>query len=110
MCAEVRPVSWRTCRVARRKPRIARRAVRGPARSSTVRRTLGLRSDQGAPHDAYFAGLNRALREHGTGRPTAVVDLDRVDRNCAALRASVAPGLALRVVAKSLPCPRLLAH
>jgi D-serine deaminase-like pyridoxal phosphate-dependent protein len=68
-----------------------------------------IRSDQGAPHDAYFAGLNRALHEHGAGRPTVVVDLDRVERNCAALRASLAPGLATRVVAKSLPCPRLLA-
>jgi D-serine deaminase-like pyridoxal phosphate-dependent protein len=69
-----------------------------------------LRRDRGAPHDTYFATLNRALRDHGNGQPTVVVDLDRVDRNCDALRNSVAPGLALRVVAKSLPCPRLLAH
>lgn len=66
--------------------------------------------DRGAPHEAYFAALNRTLREQGPGRPLLVIDLERLERNCARLRQSLVDGKQLRVVAKSLPAPGLLEH
>lgn len=72
---------------------------------------LWLRPDpHGAPHDAYFDALDRLLRAEGPGRPVLLIDLDRLERNCARLRDSVAPGKALRIVAKSLPSIGLLRH
>ncbi|MFO0690818.1 MAG: DSD1 family PLP-dependent enzyme [Myxococcota bacterium] len=60
-------------------------------------------------HPSYFAQLERALREQGLARPTLIVDLDRFDRNVDVLVRELGPRH-LRVVAKSLPSPRLLAH
>jgi D-serine deaminase-like pyridoxal phosphate-dependent protein len=65
---------------------------------------------QGGPHDAYFAALNTLLKKNGPGRPLLVIDLDRLDRNAAKLRASQPAGKAFRVVAKSLPAPQLIKH
>lgn len=63
----------------------------------------------GGMHDPYFNGLAQALRRAGLMRPTLVIDRQRLDANIAALRKSTdAAGLPLRVVAKSLPAPRLL--
>ena len=67
-------------------------------------------ADQGAGgHDAYFQRLSEALREHGLGRPTMLVDLDRLDRNTDAVVSAVAPRH-YRVVAKSLPSAPLMDH
>lgn len=61
-------------------------------------------------HDAYFNGLAGALRRAGLERPTLVIDRRRLDANIRAIRASVdAARLPLRIVAKSLPAPLLLA-
>lgn len=66
-------------------------------------------AEGGAMHDAYFASLSTALKQAGLMRPTLVIDRGRLLANIAAIRAStVAAGLPLRVVAKSLPAPRLL--
>lgn len=63
----------------------------------------------GAMHDAYFKGLSEALKRAGLMRPTLVIDRARLAANIAAIRQSVdGAKLPLRVVAKSLPSPRLL--
>lgn len=60
-------------------------------------------------HDAYFAGLQAALKRAGVAQPALVIDRERLEGNVAAVRASLAPtALALRVVTKSLPAPALL--
>ena len=60
-------------------------------------------------HDAYFAALSQALARAGVNRPALVIDRERLDANIKAVRASLAgSGLPLRVVAKSLPAPRLI--
>ncbi|MET3613989.1 D-serine deaminase-like pyridoxal phosphate-dependent protein [Rhizobium aquaticum] len=58
----------------------------------------------------YFQRLADALQLAGRHRPTLVLDLDRLDGNLEIIRAGVAPGVALRVVDKSLPSIPLLAH
>lgn len=58
-------------------------------------------------HPSYFAQLGRTLRDHGLARPTMLVDLDRFDRNVDAV-VHATGGRRLRIVAKSLPSPRLL--
>lgn len=63
----------------------------------------------GAMHDPYFNGLAAALQRAGLNHPVLVIDRQRLDANIRAIRASVdAARLPLRVVAKSLPSPRLL--
>lgn len=57
----------------------------------------------------YFEALGALLRDIGSGMPRLVVDLDRVGRNIDALLALQAPE-SVRIVAKSLPSPELLAH
>ncbi len=57
----------------------------------------------------YFDALAALLRGVGGGMPRLVVDLDRVDVNIARLVDLHAPE-DLRIVAKSLPSPDLLAH
>jgi len=69
-----------------------------------------MRNNRGAPHDAYFAELQRALRDARVAEPAMVLDFDRLDRNAERVRASLPAGCALRLVAKSLPSPELLAH
>ena len=58
-------------------------------------------------HPSYFAQLERSLREQGLARPTMLVDLDRFDRNIDTLVHEIGVRR-FRVVAKSLPSPRLL--
>jgi D-serine deaminase-like pyridoxal phosphate-dependent protein len=55
----------------------------------------------------YFAALNALLREVGSGVPRLVIDLDRLDHNIDWLRQLQIPER-VRIVAKSLPSPRLL--
>lgn len=65
--------------------------------------------ENGAMHDAYFSQLAAALKRAGLNRPTLVVDQQRLTANIRSIRASVdAAHLPVRVVAKSLPSPRLL--
>ncbi|MGH6787678.1 MAG: alanine racemase [Novosphingobium sp.] len=63
----------------------------------------------GGMHDAYFSALAAALARAGLARPVLVIDRARLSANIAAIRGSTdAAKLPLRVVAKSLPAPRLL--
>lgn len=62
----------------------------------------------GAPHDAFFAGLQNALRQAGIAWPCVVIDRARLHRNAARLKALVPKGARLRLVEKSLPVPALL--
>ncbi|MEZ4308311.1 MAG: alanine racemase [Polyangiaceae bacterium] len=48
--------------------------------------------------------------EHGPGRPVLLLDLTLLDQNLATVRRLVSTGLALRVVAKSLPSAPLLRY
>ena len=66
-------------------------------------------AERGGMHETYFAGVSTALKRAGLMRPTLVIDRDRLLANVAAIRKStVAAKLPLRVVAKSLPSPKLL--
>ncbi|BCG95306.1 alanine racemase [Mesorhizobium sp. 131-2-1] len=59
---------------------------------------------------AYFADISEALRQAGIFQPTLLLDRDRLDGNIALVRERLAPGLAVRLVDKSLACLPLLAH
>lgn len=58
----------------------------------------------------YFEGLRRALGRAEVHRPVLVIDLERVDANIDVLLLHLPPGMAYRIVAKSLPAPRLIQH
>ncbi|HWU63531.1 MAG TPA: alanine racemase [Ensifer sp.] len=60
--------------------------------------------------ESYFRSLATALCDAGKHRPTLVIDLERLDANLEIVRSGLAPGIALRVVDKSLPSIPLLAH
>jgi D-serine deaminase-like pyridoxal phosphate-dependent protein len=66
--------------------------------------------DRGAPHPPRFARLQAELQRHGPGKPVLLLDLDALDANLDAVKRAVAPGLAVRVVAKSLPSTPLLRY
>lgn len=66
--------------------------------------------DAGAPHDAYFATIERSLKDAGVARPALVIDLDRVDANLAAIRAQLEAPRHYRVVDKSLPSAELIQY
>lgn len=93
-------------------PRLSRRAalIGGGAMTLAGIGVLAARpAERGGMHDAYFAGLAAALRRAGLMRPVLVIDRTRLDANVRAIRTSVDQAkLPLRVVAKSLPSPRLL--
>ena len=81
------------------------------AAAMTSRVFPGLREkDRGVGgHNAYFAGLQAALKRAGVAQPTLVIDRPRLEANIAAVKAKLAPtNLNLRVVSKSLPAPELL--
>ena len=74
---------------------------------------LALRpGETGAPHEPYFSELARALRASDAATdattPVMVIDRDRVQANLRKVMALKSPAVALRVVAKSLPCFALL--
>ncbi|MGB5164675.1 MAG: alanine racemase [Woeseiaceae bacterium] len=60
-------------------------------------------------HSGYFAALNGLLHQVGSGLPRLVIDLDQLDHNIQWLRHLQMPER-VRIVAKSLPSPRLLDH
>jgi D-serine deaminase-like pyridoxal phosphate-dependent protein len=67
-------------------------------------------AEGGGMHDPYFTGLSAALKRAGLMHPVLVIDRARLSQNIAAIRSRVDAGkLPLRVVAKSLPSPGLLA-
>lgn len=65
-------------------------------------------AETGAPHDAFFTRLGKALREAGLSQPTLVIDRERLHANAKQVRANLDRGLALRLVNKSLPSLPLL--
>lgn len=67
-------------------------------------------SSRSAPHEPYFARLERELAELGPGRPAILLDLDALDHNLAIVRRRRDTSLALRLVAKSLPSVPLLRY
>ncbi|WP_170325774.1 alanine racemase [Ruegeria arenilitoris] len=58
----------------------------------------------------YLQTLSDTLHAYGVDKPVTVVDLDRLDANCALAVSRSDVGLARRLVAKSLPCLPLLDH
>ena len=64
---------------------------------------------RGGAHDAYFLGLQDALRQAGLFRPTLVIDRALLLRNLAALKSRLPKNKRFRVVAKSLPSLPLIA-
>ena len=88
-----------------------RRHLLGLGLAATAGGALLLRPTAGGgPHNAYFSALNTLLKIEGPGRPLMLIDLDRLDANAAKLRATQPAGKAFRVVAKSLPSPKLIEH
>ncbi|TAL33624.1 MAG: hypothetical protein EPN93_13475 [Spirochaetes bacterium] len=67
-------------------------------------------SDNGAPYDEYFKALNAEMKKNGPGRPSLVLDLDRVDRNLALLKEAIKPPASFRLVVKSLPSVKLVQY
>lgn len=59
---------------------------------------------------AYFATLSQALKQAGIFQPCLVLDRDRLDSNIALVKDRLDPGLAVRLVDKSLACLPLLSH
>lgn len=66
--------------------------------------------DESGPRDDYFIGLQAALTEAGIASPTLVIDQARLDANIDTLIGHLPPGMAYRIVAKSLPSLDLIAH
>lgn len=67
--------------------------------------------DRGSPYNEYFRALNQELKVHGPMRPVMLIDLDLLDHNIDVVMQSVRRGgKHLRLVAKSLPSPKLLAY
>lgn len=62
-----------------------------------------------ACRDPYFLQLQAALLAAGIGAPVLVVDRGRLRANARGVAAGLPSGMALRLVAKSLPSPGLLA-
>ncbi|MGQ0585615.1 MAG: DSD1 family PLP-dependent enzyme [Gammaproteobacteria bacterium] len=60
-------------------------------------------SRRGGAHDAYYLGLQDALRQAGLFRPTLVIDRTRLAHNLDALKARLPMNKKFRIVAKSLP-------
>ena len=68
-----------------------------------------LRPDnKGAPHAAYFQGINDTLKTTGPGRPVMLVDRQRLADNCQTLMTLLPSRCNLRIVAKSLPSVPLI--
>ncbi|MGH7287201.1 MAG: alanine racemase [Myxococcota bacterium] len=70
-----------------------------------------LRPEARAPQaDGYYDALAAELRAHAPARPIALVDLDRLDANLAAVRSQLKPPQRLRLVTKSLPSLDLIRY
>ncbi len=62
----------------------------------------------GAPHDAYFANMSKALQQAGIATPTLVIDRKRLHANVEQIVHNIGGRMQLRVVAKSLPSIALI--
>ncbi len=83
----------------------------GVAAAAAGRAVAALRpADRGqGGHDAFFLSLSTALRNAGIAHPVMVIDRARLTANIATVKQAIAPTAhATRVVAKSLPSPKLL--
>ena len=60
--------------------------------------------------DGYYEGLQRALKADGVYQPVLIVDLNRLNHNIDTMLGHLPAGMSYRIVAKSLPSPKLLAH
>lgn len=66
--------------------------------------------DEGGVYSPYFAKLNKALQRNGIARPSMVIDLDKMDANIDAVRASIQSPKTYRIVVKSLPSMPMLKY
>ncbi len=66
--------------------------------------------DHSGPRAEYFLKIQEALRRADVASPVLVVDRERLNANLDFLRNDVPPGVAVRLVSKSLPCLPLLQH
>jgi len=86
-----------------------RRLLIGAAATAAALAWLRPRDHGAGGHDSYFAGLSEALRAAGIAHPVMVIDHARLQANIATVKAAIDPARhATRVVAKSVPSPRLL--
>lgn len=58
----------------------------------------------------YFEMLNMALKDMDVFQPSLILDLNRLDKNIEVLLGHLPKDMDFRVVAKSLPVPKLLAY
>lgn len=65
-------------------------------------------AETGSPHAPFFQRMSQVLRHAGLSQPTLVIDRERLHANAQQVRANLDPGLALRLVNKSLPSLPLL--
>lgn len=63
---------------------------------------------RGAPHDAYFTGVAKALQVAGIATPTLVIDRTRLHANVQQIVRNIGGRMNLRVVVKSLPSVALI--
>lgn len=66
--------------------------------------------DRGDPYSDYFASMNNMLKEEGPGRPTLLLDLDRLDHNISTVKKHIQSFKSYRIVAKSLPSIPLIRY
>lgn len=67
-------------------------------------------SDKSGPRDAYFLGVQSALKAAGIATPTLVIDRARLNANVDTLIGHLPDGMGYRIVAKSLPSLALIEH
>jgi D-serine deaminase-like pyridoxal phosphate-dependent protein len=67
-------------------------------------------ADHSGDYSDYFASINKELQRNGIGRPSIILDLDRVDHNIAQVTAQLVPPLNYRIVTKSLPSRELVKY
>lgn len=75
-----------------------------------ARCTARIDSPAAAPDEERFSAWNAGLRAQAGGRESAFVDLDAIDNNLKLVGDTLGSNIALRFVAKSLPCPQLLEY
>ncbi|WP_338849113.1 alanine racemase [Massilia sp. W12] len=94
-----------------RKPWNKRRMALGALAAGALGAALLRPRDAGAPHGSYFKLLTDALRLAGMAQPVLLIDKNRLLANQTAIRhhmTMMKQPMALRLVAKSLPCQALL--
>lgn len=78
--------------------------------ADTIRCTRQLNPSPLPSDERRFTAWNKTLRAHSPGRETAFVDLDALDYNLKRVDGDLGPNIGLRLVAKSLPCVKLLEY